>query len=140
MKYTLTYSNFDEETKVSTTTISTVLGHFTATAKFNPEDKYISSYLGCWVAEVKAYKKALKMQRKNLILQQKTLESFQKKLSQKEKDSYAVQLVEKEILNIFVDIINIEKDIKDLDEIVERRLTARENSLDMLEKKKQGHK
>lgn len=55
MKIRMIYSNFDEETGISTVTINTDYGQFTATSKLHEEDRQISSHFaGCKYAEMKA--------------------------------------------------------------------------------------
>ena len=61
-KIDLIYSNYDENTGVSTVTIDTALGRFTGTSVLREEDKEIASnYCGCRYAELKAVRNYLKV-------------------------------------------------------------------------------
>lgn len=65
MKAKMIYSDYDPESKTSIVKIANILGMFTGYAKCHPEDT-ASSFLGCHIAEYRAYIKALKYEA-NLI-------------------------------------------------------------------------
>lgn len=52
--YTLVYSNYDEDTGVSTVKINTDIGVFTGSAKCHPDEEIKSKYYGCQLAEGRA--------------------------------------------------------------------------------------
>ena len=56
-KYTLIFSEYNEETGESVSRINTDVGTFEGCAKLHPEEKYESKYLGCQIAELRALKK-----------------------------------------------------------------------------------
>lgn len=71
----LIYSNYDKETGISTATISTPLGRFTATSKLHEEDKDIeSNFTGCKYAEARAIAKYGKERIRIQKIKVKTLE------------------------------------------------------------------
>ena len=76
MKTKILYSNYDNNTGVSTVTIQTKYGIFTGTAKIHPDDKnYSSSFFGCELAELRAGIKNLKAKLKKVNYQLETIET-----------------------------------------------------------------
>lgn len=74
-------SNFDEKTGISTATIATDYGFFSATSKLHEEDLDISSsYAGCEYAEIRATIKYIKKRIEILNNQITGLENYQKQL------------------------------------------------------------
>ena len=74
-------SNFDENTGISTATIATDYGFFSATSKLHEEDLDISSsYAGCEYAEMRATIKYIKKRIEVLNNQITGLENYQKQL------------------------------------------------------------
>ena len=74
-------SNFDEETGISSVTIGTDYGLFTATSKLHSEDLDISSsYAGCEYAEMRAIIKYIKKRIEVINSQIKGLGNYQKQL------------------------------------------------------------
>ena len=74
-------SNFDENTGISTATIATDYGFFSATSKLHEEDLDISSsYAGCEYAEMRATIKYIKKRIEILNNQITGLENYQKQL------------------------------------------------------------
>ena len=65
MNYTLLHADYNPDTKISTVTIGTDLGHFTATSLCHKEDlSYESKFFGCQIAEWKAIRKYCKAKRR----------------------------------------------------------------------------
>jgi hypothetical protein len=74
-------SNFDEATGVSSVTIATDYGLFSATSKLHDEDLDISSsYAGCEYAEMRAIIKYMRKRIEVINNQLKGLENYQKQL------------------------------------------------------------
>lgn len=82
-------NNYDEKTGMSYCILHTDIGDFEGSTQLHPEDKkYESRFLGCRIAEHKAYIKYLKEKRKIIIYQIKALDSLSKSIenSAKNKD------------------------------------------------------
>ena len=72
MKTKMIYSNYDTETRVSTTTVANNYGTFTGYATCHPDDD-VSSFFGCSLAECRANLKAFKEEKKIIRYQIKAL-------------------------------------------------------------------
>lgn len=72
MKTKMIYSNYDTETRISTTTITNNYGTFTGYATCHPDDD-VSSFFGCSLAEYRANLKAFREERKIIRYQIKAL-------------------------------------------------------------------
>ena len=72
MKTKMIYSNYDKETRVSTTTVTNNYGTFTGYATCHPDDD-VSSFFGCSLAECRANLKAFKEEKKIIRYQIKAL-------------------------------------------------------------------
>ena len=81
MKNKLAFANYDVETGLAHVGITTPLGFFEAHSKVHEEDKDIAScFIGCEIAEKKAYIKALKAKRNQISIEIKALTDFYKRL------------------------------------------------------------
>ena len=72
MKTKMIYSNYDTETRVSTTTVANNYGTFTGYATCHPDDD-VSLFFGCSLAEYRANLKAFREERKIIRYQIKAL-------------------------------------------------------------------
>ena len=72
MKTKMIYSNYDKETRVSTTTVINNYGTFTGYATCHPDDD-VSSFFGCSLAECRANLKAFREEKKIIRYQIKAL-------------------------------------------------------------------
>ena len=72
MKTKMIYSNYDKETRVSTTTVTNNYGTFTGYATCHPDDD-VSSFFGCSLAECRANLKAFREEKKIIRYQIKAL-------------------------------------------------------------------
>lgn len=123
----LIYSNFDNKTGKSIVTLANKDGIYTGIAKLNPKDNDIASeFMGCNLAESRAWIKYLKAQKKKRRLQLKTIENLIK-------DFTSVQLYTPEIDKRFKiqikyykkDIQEIDESIKSIQDSINRRISAR---------------
>lgn len=77
MNYTLINAEHDFNTHISTATISTDIGLFTATSRCHKEDiPYESKYFGCRLAEWKALRMHAKAKRREALAAMNALMSF----------------------------------------------------------------
>lgn len=100
-KIEVIYSDYNEATGISTVSILTDLGKFTATSKLHEEDKKISSsFAGCDYARTKAILKYMKARERITKAQIKSLIDFQnmlKSLKQYEHNSIENRKLRKQI-------------------------------------------
>lgn len=102
-------SNFDENTGISTATIATDYGFFSATSKLHEEDLDISSsYAGCEYAEMRATIKYIKKRIEILNNQITGLENYQKQLLGRA--DYDPKSTENIVLRKQIDILKREKE------------------------------
>lgn len=88
----------DEDTGVSYCILHTDIGDFNGFTKIKPEDKnYTSKFLGCKIAEYKAYVRYLKEKRKILQYQIQTLNTLLKIIDNNINDVNNTFLVKREI-------------------------------------------
>lgn len=76
MKYKLIHSSFDPATGISKVTIGTRFGNFTASVKTIADEKYVSSFFGCSLAECKALRLAEKAAARQYRAELKGLEDY----------------------------------------------------------------
>jgi len=102
-------SNFDENTGISTATIATDYGFFSATSKLHEEDLDISSsYAGCEYAEIRATIKYIRKRIEVLNNQITGLENYQKQLLGRA--DYDPKSTENIVLRKQMDILKREKE------------------------------
>jgi predicted nucleic acid-binding Zn-ribbon protein len=102
-------SNFDENTGISTATIATDYGFFSATSKLHEEDLDISSsYAGCEYAEIRATIKYIRKRIEVLNNQITGLENYQKQLLGRA--DYDPKSTENIVLRKQIDILKREKE------------------------------
>ena len=121
-------SDFNKETGISSATIGTDYGIFTASVKLHEEDLHISSrYAGCEYAEMKATIKYMKKRIEVINNQLKGLENYQKQLIKR--NDYNSNSIENKILNIQMNNLKQEKaDWQNKKESLTNALVAKMNT------------
>lgn len=116
-------SEYDKETGLAFVEIKTRLGNFSAFAKPHQEDIDIkSNYLGCFIAEMKATIQYYKEEQKILKIRINTLENYQKLIkglkeySQHSRENRKLRRV---IYELKEDSKFIDKEIKNLEQVIE---------------------
>ena len=138
INYKLIYSDFKEDTGVSVVIIQTPNGTFKGKARACPEDKkYLSSYAGCKIAEMRAEIKCLKLQKKILKSQIDVLNQLLCSTSFKSTEHtsilFKMQKVKTEYDNIITQIKELEKSITDA-------ITSRDHIITKLYKRSETNK
>ena len=134
-RYKLVTSYFDDFQQKSIVKIATPLGVFSGSAKLRMGDK--KSYIGYEIAEIKAVrkyyraKKAKFKQRASALvdaycLQTKTQQELDLEFDSEQDSLIAYNIYEKPLLNLalgyFAEITKINKDLKELDDLVKEKL------------------
>ena len=129
MKTKLIFSKYDESTGVSTSTIRCKYGEFTGIARLNPEDKTnASSFVGCEIAERRAIIKALKTQLKEVKAMQKAVKMIIQDLEKSktyQKHSVENRRLRKSYWLYQKQILDIKKNISDIEESINTKLSER---------------
>ena len=133
MKTKLIFSKYDESTGVSISTIRCKYGEFTGIARLNPEDKAnASSFVGCDIAERRAVIKALKAQLREVKAMQKAVEMIIEELEKSktyQKHSVENRRLRKSYWLYQKQILDIKKNISDIEESINTKLNERASIL-----------
>ena len=139
MRFKLIDSNYDAETGISSATIQTKQGIFTATSRLHEEDKdSASKFAGCENAEFKAYIKAHHEKIKRVREAIKLFEDFYNTLSQGKdfhEESFEAKSVRKKIYLLKrekEDLLKVEESMR---ESFKESLSNREKTLKAIRKK-----
>lgn len=133
MKTTLIFSKYYEYTGISVSTIKCKYGEFTGIARLNPEDNDIaSSFLGCEIAEKRAIIKALKTQLREVKAMQKAVKIIIQDLEKSktyQKHSVENRRLRKSYWLYQKQILDIKKNISDIEESINTKLSERASIL-----------
>ena len=133
MKTKLIFSKYDESTGVSISTIRCKYGEFIGIARLNPEDKAnASSFVGCEIAERRAVIKALKTQLKEVKAMQKAIKMIIQDLEKSktyQKHSIENRRLRKSYWLYQKQILDIKKNISDIEESINTKLSERASIL-----------
>lgn len=138
MKTNMIYSDYNQDTRVSTVTIANALGNFTGYATCHPDDN-VSSFFGCNIAEYRATIKSLREEKRIVKFQIKALKEaydmfcntsdFNPNCNEARKVRKAIKIKE----NRFEDIINI---IDSLQKVVDEAPDLRAKTIENMKKGK----
>lgn len=144
MKIKLIYSNFDENTGISTAIIQTNLGQFTGTSKLHEEDRVISSnFAGCRYAEIRAIIKYIKKRIENINYEIKGLQDCKKIIeSLKDYNPHSVEnrKIRRRIFELEKDKTKLKEQINGLNLKLLDLMNQRDKVLSSLIKKEEGEK
>ena len=133
MKTKLIYSKYNESIGISISTIRCKYGEFTGIAKLNQEDKEnASSFVGCEIAEKRAVIKALKAQLREVKAMQKAVEMIIEELEKSktyQKHSVENRRLRKSYWLYQKQILDIKKNISDIEESIKTKLSERASIL-----------
>ena len=133
MKTKLIFSKYEESTGVSISVIRCRYGEFTGIARLNPEDRAnASSFIGCEIAEKRAVIKALRTQLREVKAMQKAVEMIIEELEKSK--TYQQHSVENRRLRKSYwlyqkQILDIKKNISDIEESINTKLSERASIL-----------
>ena len=129
MKTKLIFSKYEESTGVSISVIRCRYGEFTGIARLNPEDRAnASSFVGCEIAERRAVIKALKAQLREVKAMQKAVKMIIQDLEKSktyQKHSIANRHLRKSYWLYQKQILDIKKNISDIEESINTKLSER---------------
>lgn len=129
MKTKLIFSKYEESTGVSISVIRCRYGEFTGIARLNPEDRAnASSFVGCEIAERRAVIKALKAQLREVKAMQKAVEMIIEELEKSktyQKHSVENRRLRKSYWLYQKQILDIKKNISDIEESINTKLSER---------------
>lgn len=129
MKTKLIFSKYEESTGVSISVIRCRYGEFTGIARLNPEDRAnASSFVGCEIAERRAVIKALRTQLKEVKAMQKAVEMIIEDLEKSktyQKHSIENRRLRKSYWIYQKQILDIKKNISDIEESINTKLSER---------------
>lgn len=137
-------SDYNENTGLSSVTISTDLGEFTGYSKLHPEDVEIASkYAGCRYAEMRAGIKYMKAKARISKYTLDYLNKIYKNLKQMKSfdENYkGAKLLEKEIYLLEDEVETFKTNAKTLQERLDKAIDTRPNIIKDLHKKKEDNK
>ena len=129
MKTKLIFSKYEESTGVSISVIRCRYGEFTGIARLNPEDRAnASSFVGCEIAERRAVIKALKAQLREVKAMQKAVKMIIQDLEKSktyQKHSIANRHLRKSYWLYQKQILDIKKNISEIEESINTKLSER---------------
>ena len=129
MKTKLIFSKYEESTGVSISVIRCRYGEFTGIARLNPEDRAnASSFVGCEIAERRAVIKALRTQLREVKAMQKAVEMIIEELEKSktyQKHSVENRRLRKSYWLYQKQILDIKKNISDIEESINTKLSER---------------
>ena len=133
MKTKLIFSKYNESIGISISTIRCKYGEFTGIAKLNPEDRAnASSFVGCEIAERRAIIKALRTQLREVKAMQKAVEMIIEELEKSktyQKHSVENRRLRKSYWLYQKQILDIKKNISDIEESINTKLSERASIL-----------
>ena len=133
MKTKLIFSKYEESTGVSISVIRCRYGEFTGIARLNPEDRAnASSFVGCEIAERRAVIKALKAQLREVKAMQKAVKMIIQDLEKSktyQKHSIENRRLRKSYWLYQKQILDIKKNISDIEESINTKLSERASIL-----------
>ena len=136
--YKMIYSDFNEDTGVSIVVIQTPNGTFKGKARACPEDKkYLSSYAGCKIAEMRAEIKCLKMQKKILKSKIDVLNQLLCSISFKSRERTSILFKTQKIKTDYDSIVN---QIKELEKSIKDAISSRDAIINKLYKRTETNK
>ena len=136
--YKMIYSDFNEDTGVSIVVIQTPNGTFKGKARACPEDKkYLSSYAGCKIAEMRAEIKCLKMQKKILKSKIDVLNQLLCSISFKSRERTSILFKTQKIKTDYDSIVN---QIKELEKSIKDAISSRDAIINKLYKRTEINK
>ena len=125
----LIFSKYEESTGVSISVIRCRYGEFTGIARLNPEDRAnASSFVGCEIAERRAVIKALRTQLREVKAMQKAVEMIIEELEKSktyQKHSVENRRLRKSYWLYQKQILDIKKNISDIEESINTKLSER---------------
>lgn len=136
------YSDFNAETGQSTVTIQNKYGIYTGTAQVHPDDlDYVSRYAGCRIAELRAEIKILKdeIQRDKIALS--ALQTLDKELRSYYAEDYNLKIqrhIYKQIKYYTNEINTIKTEIKEIEELIQKRIDIRTDIISRAKKAKEN--
>lgn len=131
---TLIDSNFERDTCISTAIISTPIGIFSASTTLKPEDiEYPSSFFGCEIAELKAYKKYIKRLLSDNKLKSKFVLSLYNSCPVYEKGTYLI----KEYAKIQKEIEELKDLYESVGKTISKKCSERDVYLQEIKKRKE---
>lgn len=136
------YSNFDAVTGQSTVTIQNKYDIYTGTAQVHPDDlDYASRYAGCRIAELRAEIKILKdeIQRDKIALS--ALQTLDKELRSYYPEDYNLKIqkhIYKQIKYYTNEINFLQKEIKNIEDIIQERIKVRDDIILRAKKNKEN--
>lgn len=129
MKTKLIFSKYEESTGVSISVIRCRYGEFAGIARLNPEDRAnASSFVGCEIAERRAVIKALRTQLREVKAMQKAVEVIIEDLEKSktyQKHSIENRRLRKSYWIYQKQILDIKKNISDIEESINTKLSER---------------
>ena len=138
INYKMIYSDFNEDTGVSIVVIQTPNGTFKGKARACPEDKkYLSSYAGCKIAEMRAEIKCLKMQKKILKSKIDVLNQLLCSISFKSRERTSILFKTQKIKTDYDSIVN---QIKELEKSIKDAISSRDAIINKLYKRTETNK
>lgn len=124
-------ANFDIDSGISTVTIDSKYGTFSGTCRCHDSDMpKASRFFGCKIAELRAYKKAMKSQLHDYKVEYKVMRSFVDTLSQMrnfDPKSAGYYHAKKSMRIIAAKIENQKKNLEAIDAYIKNCITERDN-------------
>ena len=127
------YGYFNEDTKESVVSLADKYGVYTGYAKLHPNDEQnASEYMGCEIAEQRAWIKALQNRRRRAKIKLNTIKDLMKDIDLNYKDFIDLKLKRRFSLKIrdyTNEIQNINNEIKEIQQDIKKRIEIRDQIL-----------